>query len=158
MTAHVQQQQRTARQRTAKVLQHLSARLQQLTGVVEFASNHSSNPLLWANTSSLITQIETALVSLQVEQLHQQAIAQGVWDFFPTPQPVIAKILSLAQIKPGMKMLEPSAGLGHICQEARKLGVEPDCFEISPLLRRGLLLQGFNVIGDNVHKQKSSLL
>ena len=46
-------------------------------------------------------------------------------------------------------MLEPSAGLGHICQSARKLGVEPDCFEISVLLRRGLLLQGFNVIGDN---------
>jgi 16S rRNA A1518/A1519 N6-dimethyltransferase RsmA/KsgA/DIM1 with predicted DNA glycosylase/AP lyase activity len=58
-------------------------------------------------------------------------------------------MLSLAQIKPGMKILEPSAGLGHICREVRKLQVEPDCFELSPLLRQGLLLQGFNVIGND---------
>ena len=83
MTSRTRQQQSTAR-----VLQNLSARLQQLTSSVEFTSNRSFNPLVCANTSNLITQLETALVSLQVEQLHQQAIAQGVWDFFPTPQPV----------------------------------------------------------------------
>lgn len=102
-----------------------------------------------SDTSHLIAEVEAALVSLQVEQLHQQAISQAVWDFFPTPQPVIEQMLSLAQIKPGMKALEPSAGLGHICREVRKLGVEPDCFEVSPLLRQGLLLQGFNIIGDD---------
>lgn len=64
-----------------------------------------------SDTSHLITEVETALVSLQVEQLHQQAIASGVWDFFPTPVPVTEQMLSLAQIIPGMKTLELSAGL-----------------------------------------------
>ncbi len=56
-------------------------------------------------------------------------------------------MLALASIKPEMRVLEPSAGLGHICREIRKAGVEPDCFEISPLLTQGLVLQGFNVVG-----------
>lgn len=48
-----------------------------------------------------------------------------------------------------MKVLEPSAGLGHICREVKRLGLDPDCFEVSPLLRRGLLLQGFKVVGED---------
>jgi len=135
MTAQIQQQ-----HSTVSSLQHLALKLQQLTNLLSLPQS---------DTSHLITEVETALVSLQVEQLHQQAIASGVWDFFPTPVPVIEQMLSLAQITPGMKTLEPSAGLGHICREVRKLGVEPDCFEISPLLRQGLLLQGFNIIGND---------
>ena len=134
MTAQIQQHSPVG------ALQHLTLKLQQLTNLLTLPQS---------DTSHLIAEVEAALVSLQVEQLHQQAIAQGVWDFFPTPVPVIEQMLSLAQIKPGMKALEPSAGLGHICREVRKLGVEPDCFEVSPLLRRGLLLQGFNIIGDD---------
>ena len=56
-------------------------------------------------------------------------------------------MLSLAQLQPGMTLLEPQAGLGHICRSLRRLGLEPDCFELSPLLRCGLQLQGFNLIG-----------
>lgn len=136
MTTQIQQQ-----HSTVGALQHLIVKLQQLTNLLTLPQ---------CDTSRLITEVEAALVSLQVEQLHQQAIAQGVWDFFPTPQPVIEQMLSLAQIKPDMKILEPSAGLGHICRELRKLGVEPDCFEISPLLRQGLLLQGFRIIGNDL--------
>jgi hypothetical protein len=134
MTAQIQQHSPIG------ALQFLTVKLQQLTNLLTLPQS---------DTSHLITEVEAALVSLQVEQLHQQAIASKVWDFFPTPYPMIEQMLSLAQIKPGMKALEPSAGLGHICREVRKLGVEPDCFEISPLLRQGLLLQGFNIIGDD---------
>jgi hypothetical protein len=133
------------KQSTVQVLRYLSAGVQQLTNL--FESN--SNTFLSSDTSDLIAQLYTALVSLKVEQLQQQAISQGIYDFFPTPLPLIEKMLKLAQLEPGMKVLEPSAGSGHICREAKKLGVEPDCFEISPLLRRGLLLQGFNVVGEN---------
>ena len=72
-----------------------------------------------------------------LEQLQQQAIASQLWAFYPTPPPLVAKMLSLAQLQPGMTLLEPQAGLGHICRQLRQLGIEPDCFEIAPLLRCG---------------------
>lgn len=145
MTAHIQQN-----YSTVSALQHLSVKLQQLTSSLTLPQSVSADLIPSSDTSNLIAQVETALVSLQVEQLHQQVIASnGVWDFFPTPNPVIDKMLSLAQIKPGMKLLEPSAGLGHICREVRNLGVELDCFEVSSLLRQGLLLQRFSIIGDD---------
>lgn len=144
MTQSVQQQHSVVR-----TLESLTARLQKLTNLLAPTEDIPLNLLCSNDTSDLIAQVETTLVSLRIEQLHQQAIASEVWDFFPTPNPVINKMLSLAQLKPGMKALEPSAGLGHICRIARKLEIELDCFEVSPLLRQGLLLQGFNIIGDD---------
>lgn len=136
-------------QSPASALQCLTLKLQQLTNSLELSSIDSFNLSPSGDASNLIAQVKTALTSLEVELLHQQAITQGVYDFFPTPQPLIERMLKLAQIEPGMKVLEPQAGSGHVCREVRKLGVEPDCFEISPLLRRGLLLQRFNVIGED---------
>lgn len=132
MTSHIQQQ-------------HLAVNLQQLTNLLQSASNIP----LPEDLFNLITQAKDSLTCLQVDLLYKQAITQGVWDFFPTPHALIQKMMSLAQIQPGMKVLEPSAGLGHICQEIRKLGVEPDCFEIAPILHQALTLQGFNVIGQD---------
>lgn len=144
MTQSVQQQHSVVR-----TLESLTVRLQKLTNLLAPTEDVPLNLLCSNDTCDLITQVETALVSIKVEQLHQQAMTLGVWDFFPTPVPIIDKMLSLAQLKPGIKILEPSAGLGHICREMRKVGIEPDCFEISPLLRQGLLLQGFSIIGDD---------
>jgi len=141
-TPHSLQQQK---QSTVQDFRELSALLQQLNALVA----SSSSSLLSSDVGALITQLEGTLVSLKVEQLRLQALAQNIWDFYPTPVNVIEKMLSLAQVEPGMKVLEPSAGLGNICREAQKLGLEMDCFEISPLLRRGLLLQGFKVIGED---------
>lgn len=132
-----------------EALQGLSVRFQELTNLLKPSSNGSSALFPSEKISSLIAQAQRALIELQIAQLYHQAITQGVWDFFPTPRPVIEKMLALAHIKAGMRVLEPSAGLGHICREVKRLGVIPDCFEISPLLRRGLRLQGFNVLGDD---------
>lgn len=137
MTLHIQQQS------TDSFSQHLFAKLQQLTDSLHGASNIPFPEDLF----NLIAQAKDSLTCLQVDLLYKQAIAQGTWDFFPTPQPLVEKMLSLAQIQPGMKVLEPQAGLGHICQEIRKLGVEPDCFEVAPILYQSLILQGFNIIG-----------
>lgn len=83
----------------------------------------------------------------KAEELRKLAILQGVWDFFPTPPALIQPMIQLAEIKPGMRVLEPSAGAGDICSRLRSLGIEPDCFEINPLLRECLQLQGFRLIG-----------
>jgi len=120
-------------------LQLLSGKLQQL----------SHSLALGSLSDDLIAQLKTALTSVQLESLYQQAISQPAYDFFPTPQPLIDKMLSLALLEPGMQLLEPSAGLGHICRHVRQLGINPDCFELSPLLQSALLLQGFSVIGQD---------
>lgn len=38
------------------------------------------------------------------------------FDFFPTPLPLAREVVRLAQLKPGMRVLEPSAGDGALCK------------------------------------------
>lgn len=52
--------------------------------------------------------------------------------YFPTPQPVVARLLELADIEAGDLVLEPSAGQGAIAVEVAKLGAIVHCFEIDP--------------------------
>ena len=47
-------------------------------------------------------------------------IKQGVKqfnDFFPTPEDIVNRVMELADIRPGMKTLEPNAGMGHIAKK-----------------------------------------
>ena len=47
-------------------------------------------------------------------------IKQGVKqfnDFFPTPEDIVNRVMELANIRPGMKTLEPNAGMGHIAKK-----------------------------------------
>jgi len=55
--------------------------------------------------------------------------AQKELGFFPTPLPVIERMLELAEIDPGMLVLEPSAGTGNIAREIAKI-TTVDCVEI----------------------------
>jgi hypothetical protein len=68
-------------------------------------------------------------------------------DFFPTPAELARRMVQEAGIEPGMDVLEPSAGTGNIAEAIRKIGVEPDCFEVSHALREILDLKGFTLIG-----------
>jgi len=49
--------------------------------------------------------------------------------YFPTPLPVINRLIELAELKPGMLVLEPSAGTGNIAREVAKI-TAVDCVEI----------------------------
>ncbi|HEX7906777.1 MAG TPA: methyltransferase domain-containing protein [Paraburkholderia sp.] len=66
-------------------------------------------------------------------------------DFFPTPKPLAAKMAEMADIKPGMTVLEPSAGNGHLADAARDAGATVDAVEISDTLRNVLSAKGHNV-------------
>lgn len=70
-------------------------------------------------------------------------------DFFPTPQTVADEMVSVAGIEPGMTVLEPSAGMGHIAERIRAAGVEPDVVEMSNSRRELLEEKGFNVISND---------
>ena len=100
-------------------------------------------------------QLKQTLTRIQVQQLKRTVITQGVWGFYPTPQPIIDKMLSKAHLQPHHHVLEPSAGSGDLCEAIAQFGVAKiDCFEIQPLLQKALKLQDFNLLGDDfLHSQ-----
>ncbi|MFI0822258.1 methyltransferase [Streptomyces sp. NPDC021098] len=52
--------------------------------------------------------------------------------YFPTPAPIVQRLLELAELEPGMEVLEPSAGSGAIASAAAGAGAVVDCFERDP--------------------------
>lgn len=69
--------------------------------------------------------------------------------FFPTPKTLIARMLELAEIQPGMHVLEPSAGKGDIADELAAAGAVVDCIECHYSLREILTLKGFTLVGSD---------
>lgn len=86
----------------------------------------------------------------KVKQMEREMVGRkndGL-DFFPTSPAVVSEMLDAAEIQPGMRVLEPSAGMGHIADQIREQsGVEPDVVEFSPERRELLEAKGFNVQG-----------
>lgn len=68
-------------------------------------------------------------------------------DFFPTPPTLATEIVEKADIEPGMKVLEPSAGNGRIADAIKAAGVEPDVAEVSGDLREILAAKGHALAG-----------
>ena len=70
-------------------------------------------------------------------------------DFFPTPAGIAQQMIDAADIKEGMSVLEPSAGMGHIAEQIREAGVDPDVVEFSADRRELLEAKGFNVVAND---------
>ena len=51
--------------------------------------------------------------------------------YFPSPEPVVNRLMELADVKPGMFVLEPSAGQGNIAREIAQIATV-DCVELLP--------------------------
>lgn len=86
---------------------------------------------------SKIKEMERAMVGRRNDGL----------DFFPTPEQVVSQMIDAADIQEGMRVLEPSAGMGHIADVLREQGIETDVAEISPDRRELLKEKGYAVIG-----------
>lgn len=63
--------------------------------------------------------------------------------YFPTPAAVVADLLDLADLEPGMEVLEPSAGDGAIAGPAAARGCAVDCVELNAKRADGLRSAGF---------------
>ncbi|GAA2657480.1 DUF6094 domain-containing protein [Nonomuraea recticatena] len=80
-----------------------------------------------------------------IEDFMQQAILAGEFmsrldlGWYPTPPNVVHEILEQASIRPGMTVLEPSAGTGAIAGPAAGRGGVVDCVEIDE--RRAAVLE-----------------
>ena len=70
-------------------------------------------------------------------------------DFFPTPEGTADEMVAAADIQPGMRVLEPSAGMGHIAERIRAAGVEPDVGEFGNDRRELLTAKGFDVVAQD---------
>lgn len=68
---------------------------------------------------------------------------------FDSPPAVVARIMELAQIRAGMSVLEPSAGLGAIAHAAAAAGAVVTCVEVDPSRAEVLRVEGFKIlVGD----------
>lgn len=85
-----------------------------------------------------------------IKEAERALVGQKVGiDFFPTPKPLAAKMAELAGVKPGMDVLEPSAGNGHLADAARNAGGQVDTVEVSEALKNVLRAKGHNIAGSD---------
>ncbi|WP_445766789.1 DUF4942 domain-containing protein [Rheinheimera sp.] len=63
--------------------------------------------------------------------------------YYPTPDELASRMVSMLGALPGSKLLEPSAGLGAI---ANKLKGNVTCVEVAPLFSEALRAKGLNVV------------
>lgn len=78
-------------------------------------------------------------------------VGKPIPGFFPTPPAVIDQMLSVADIQPGMKVLEPSAGKGDIADAIKDRQPETEVDVVEPVgeLREILQAKGHNLAGSN---------
>lgn len=85
----------------------------------------------------------------------EQAIQTGVvisakkqFDFFQTPPHLAERMVELADVTPGLRVLEPSAGRGRIL-DALPRGIELETVELNPDNRRVLIQRGTAPVHDD---------
>ncbi|HCM0578249.1 TPA: PLxRFG domain-containing protein [Vibrio parahaemolyticus] len=102
-----------------------------------------------ANNGKMSTQKEKTRLQKLTEKIEEtvRGNRNAFNDFFPTPEAEVKKLIDLADIKPGMKVLEPSAGMGHIADQIAALnGVDLDVGELAFTLSELLEEKGHNVV------------
>jgi hypothetical protein len=89
-------------------------------------------------------------ITIKIQAYERDIIGVDFPGYFPTPRLICERMVKLAIIHDGMRVLEPSAGKGSICEAIKKEAiVHLDVCEIQPTLARILKLKGFNVIAAN---------
>lgn len=74
--------------------------------------------------SEAFDRIDQIILSGEVE------IPKDEFNYFPSPPAVVARLMELADISPGMQVLEPSAGRGAIAVACAEKGADVDCVEL----------------------------
>lgn len=113
--------------------------------------------MLRAGLREFVALREAPAAPNKVKELERAMVgrAKDGLDFFPTPEAVADEMVEAAGIEPGMRVLEPSAGWGHIAERIRSAGVEPDVIELSNGRRELLEAKGFNVVGRDFMEAKA---
>lgn len=75
---------------------------------------------------------ESAADAVDAILLTGTVTAPADFGYFPTPSPVVERLIALAELAPGMAVLEPSAGKGAIASALADAGCVVDCMELQP--------------------------
>ena len=97
-----------------------------------------TNQVLEALGGKWNTRAKAHLFAEACEERIEAAVDTGSYErpddlgWFPTPPTLAARVVEMAGVQKGMRVLEPSAGEGAIAAEARKRGAVVACIEIDP--------------------------
>ncbi len=70
------------------------------------------------------TRVDQIILSGEVE------VPKDEFNFFPSPPDVVARLMELADVQRGMRVLEPSAGKGAIAYACADAGATVDCYDL----------------------------
>lgn len=108
-----------------------------LTGQMDRRLYVKTNEVLEAAGGKWNRKSKAHLFTGDATEIIEQIILTGEittpqdFGYFPTPEPIVKQLIELADIKPEMLVLEPSAGQGAIAREAAKIA-RVDCVELLP--------------------------
>jgi phospholipid N-methyltransferase len=86
----------------------------------------------------------------QIEELEIKIKSKKIEGFFPTPKKLIDELISIAELKQGESILEPSAGKGDILDRIKEQfndTVKLSACELNTDLRELLKLKGYELVG-----------
>ncbi|RHX83243.1 LPD1 domain-containing protein [Leptospira stimsonii] len=87
---------------------------------------------------------------IEIRSLERELIGNKIPGFFPTPKPLAQRLILEADIKPGMDVLEPSAGKGDLAETiSEETGIQPDTIEPVYSLKNILQAKGYTVVADD---------
>ncbi len=88
---------------------------------------------------------------LKLDALERDLVGLRLPGFYPTPPTLAATLAELADLHPGLRVLEPQAGTGSLADAlvAREPRVQLQVCERSATLREILTVKGYDVIGDD---------
>jgi predicted RNA methylase len=82
--------------------------------------------------------------ALRIRQLERQLVGAKIPGYFPTPPEAADRVVELARIEPGMRVLEPSAGKGDLAEAIRRGGGGfAECVERQATLHAILMERGY---------------
>lgn len=89
---------------------------------------------------------------IKLKEALKEVHKMNIPGFFPTPDDVIDKMIEYACIEDGTRILEPSAGIGNICDiiSKRYPTCELTCCEQQYSLSAILKLKGYNVVSNDI--------
>lgn len=91
------------------------------------------------------------IVADPIVELERDVVRLDIPGFYPTPPDLADTIVAKANLRPGMRVLEPSAGIGSIAEAIlrKEPGVELSVIELRTSLREILTGKGFNLVGSD---------
>jgi hypothetical protein len=128
---------------------YFTATAQTVLGRVGIGDEASFERALEALTYLLETDFQTSQKTQQIADLERSLLGRKLPSFFPTPEPLLSRLVELAAVRAGQRVLEPSAGSGNIVEKVRTAcpDVHLAVIELQSVLCELLVLKGFNVVG-----------